>query len=50
MWDGMVNGSGMSDADAVRTVAFVCQHGASRGPVAAAWFALAPSWAAEGDR
>jgi hypothetical protein len=32
----MVDGCGMPGADAVRTVPFVCQHGASRGRMAAA--------------
>ena len=38
----------MPDADAVRTVLFVCQHGASRSRMAAAWFARAapPGWQA----
>jgi hypothetical protein len=38
----------MSRADDVRTVLFVCEHGASRSRIAAAWFTLAapPGWRA----
>jgi hypothetical protein len=48
MWDVMVNGCGIPEADPVRTVLFVCEHGASRSRMAAAWFTLAapPGWRA----
>jgi hypothetical protein len=38
----------MAGTDEVRTVLFVCQHGASRSRIAAAWFTMAtpPGWRA----
>ncbi len=43
-----MSGCSMLEADAVRTVLFVCEHGASRSRMAAAWFTLAapPGWRA----